>query len=84
MNDALTCDNLMQTSQTRPDGTHVAQIIRFHRDNKVESDKEKGIVQGRVQLKEAELVDVFSAFRCAQCGPAFMFDDAFISDGKDL
>lgn len=45
------------------DGTNVAPIIRYHRDNKVESDKENGIVQGRVQLKEAELIDIFTAFR---------------------
>jgi len=53
----------VQVNSTQPDGSHVAQIIRYHRDNNVESNLEKGIVQGRAQLKEEELVALFSAFR---------------------
>mmetsp|Transcript_7911 Transcript_7911/g.13340 ORF Transcript_7911/g.13340 Transcript_7911/m.13340 type:complete len:165 (-) Transcript_7911:2235-2729(-) len=52
-----------KVNSTQPDGSHVAQIIRYHRDNNVESNLEKGIVQGRAQLKEEELVALFSAFR---------------------
>jgi hypothetical protein len=40
-----------------------AHVIRFHRDNEVEKDKEKGIVRGRAQLSESDLMILFENHR---------------------
>ena len=39
--------------------TKSAHLIRYYKDNKIEEDKEKGIVRGRAQLTEDELVALF-------------------------
>lgn len=40
-----------------------AHLIRYHRDNEVEKERETGIVKGRAQLSEDELVALFEAHR---------------------
>lgn len=40
-----------------------AHLIRYHRDNEIEKDHEKGIVRGRAQLSEADLMALFEAHR---------------------
>eukprot|EP00602_Paraphysomonas_sp_CaronLab_P010525 CAMPEP_0185028818 /NCGR_PEP_ID=MMETSP1103-20130426/14839_1 /TAXON_ID=36769 /ORGANISM="Paraphysomonas bandaiensis, Strain Caron Lab Isolate" /LENGTH=168 /DNA_ID=CAMNT_0027563355 /DNA_START=22 /DNA_END=524 /DNA_ORIENTATION=- len=40
-----------------------AALIRFHKDNKIEDDRKKGIVRGRAQLREAELMALLDQCR---------------------
>jgi hypothetical protein len=40
-----------------------AHLIRYHRDNEIEKDRETGIVRGRTQLSESDLMALFEAHR---------------------
>jgi hypothetical protein len=40
-----------------------AHLIRFHRDNEIEKEKETGIMKGRTQLSETDLMNLFEIHR---------------------